>query len=158
MSNNYFEYKGYYGSCEICLDSKELFGKILFIRDLVTYAADSISNMENEFKAEVDDYLEICKELGKNPDKSLTGNFNVRLGSELHKNISLEALDSNESQNEVVKKALAFYFDEQSRAKEIHNHSHNHITVLERPTTQEGFHAFNQEEPNFTQSNIGVEH
>lgn len=156
MSNKYFEYKGYFGSCEICLDSNELFGKVLFIRDLVTYAADSIQDMENEFKAELDDYLEMCKELGKTPDKSLTGNFNVRVGSELHKMISLEALDSTESQNEVIKKALTFYFDEQSRAKEVHNH--NHITLLENPSKEESFHAFNQGGVTFTQSKLEVKH
>lgn len=68
MSNKYFEYKGYFGSCEICLDSQELFGKVLFIRDLVTYAADNIQDMENEFKAELDDYLAMCKELGNSKD------------------------------------------------------------------------------------------
>ncbi len=158
MSNNNFEYKSYYGSCEICLDSKELFGKILFIRDLVTYAADSISELQNEFESAVDDYLETCKELNKTPDKSLTGNFNVRVGPELHKKIALEASSINESQNEVIKKAITFYFDERFRAKEVHNHSHNHITLLETPKKSIEFHSMKNTESGFTHLNTGVPH
>lgn len=156
MSNKYFEYKGYYGSCEICLDSQELFGKILFISDLVTYAADNIPDLENEFKFSVDDYLETCIEIGKNPDKSLTGNLNVRLGPELHKKIALDSLNTNESQNEVIKKALSYYFDEQLRAKNVH--THNHITILETPEKQKEFHPFGRSNATFTRSYVTGRH
>lgn len=155
MNDKYFEYKGYYGSCEICIDSKELFGKVLFIRDLVTYAADTVSQLESEFKEAIDDYLEECKELGKNPDKSLTGNFNVRLGSELHKKIALRALSDDESQNEVIKKAISFYFDEQQRAKEIHNH----IMVFKDSDKQREIYSFGEHKSTtFIPSNIRVKH
>jgi len=140
MNDKFFEYKGYYGSCEICMDSKELFGKVLFIRDLITYAADTISELENEFRESVDDYLETCAELGKSPDKTLSGSFNVRLGSNLHKKIALEAISENVSQNEIIKKAVSFYFDEQCRAKEVHNH----INVFTNTERKSEIHNFNE--------------
>ena len=140
---------------QICIDSKELFGKILFIRDLVTYAADTVPELENEFKVAIDDYLETCEELGKTPDKSLTGNFNVRLGSELHKKIALRALSENESQNEIIKKAISFYFDERQRAKEIHNH----ITVFGRSEKQSEIYSFDEHKTmTFIHSNIRAKH
>ncbi|NOQ34274.1 MAG: toxin-antitoxin system HicB family antitoxin [Methylococcaceae bacterium] len=117
MNNKYFEYKNYYGSCEVCLDSQELFGKILFIRDLVTYAGDNICELESEFKLAVDDYLETCVDLGKKPDESLTGNFDIRLGCQLHKKVALAAMNAEESQNEVIKKAVSYYFNEQLSKK-----------------------------------------
>lgn len=73
----YFKYKNYRSSCKICLGFPELFGKILFISDVITYAGNSITELENEFRFAVDDYLETCKALGKSPAQSLTGDFDI---------------------------------------------------------------------------------
>jgi len=46
-------------------------GKILFTSDLVTYKADAPAMLQQEFEAAVDDYLEACVELGREPRKPL---------------------------------------------------------------------------------------
>jgi len=78
-------YKGYLGTIEPDLESGTLFGKVAFIRDLVTYEAVDLKALEREFRFSVDGYLEDCEELGKAPDKSMKGSFNVRTGPELHR-------------------------------------------------------------------------
>ncbi len=61
---NRLEYKGYYASIEIDFAGHELYGRIEDIHDLVNF----MSGIEQEFHSAVDDYLEFCKEVGKEPE------------------------------------------------------------------------------------------
>ena len=42
-------------------------GKIDNIRDLVTFESDTVEGIIREFHSAVDDYLEFCQEVGKQP-------------------------------------------------------------------------------------------
>lgn len=66
---NIMEYKGYHAKIEFDEKSKTLRGKIEGINDYVDFEADDISSLEVEFHSAVDDYLEFCKEVEKNPEK-----------------------------------------------------------------------------------------
>lgn len=81
----YLKYKGYLGTIEPDIEEGTLFGKVAFIRDLVTYEAENLKQLEQEFQASVDDYLAFCAEQGKEPNKPLKGVFNVRISPELHR-------------------------------------------------------------------------
>ena len=54
----------------------------------------------------MDSYLEDCNNLAKIPDKPFKGSFNVRVDPELHKEVSLYALQHGDTLNGVVRKAL----------------------------------------------------
>lgn len=69
MTNNVLDYKGYRSKIEYCTKDKIFYGKIEGINDLVNFESESISKIEKEFHSAVDDYLELCKEVGKEPDK-----------------------------------------------------------------------------------------
>jgi predicted HicB family RNase H-like nuclease len=81
----HLSYKGYLGTIEPDLEGGTLFGKVAFIRDLITYEAKNLKALEREFRFSVDGYLEDCEELGKSPDKPMKGSFNVRTGPDLHR-------------------------------------------------------------------------
>lgn len=102
-------YKGYLGTIEPDLESCTLFGKLAYIRDLVTYEARDLKTLEQEFRASVDGYLEDCAELGKTPDTPCKGSFNVRVGHELHMAASLAASRANISLNDLARRALSEY-------------------------------------------------
>ncbi len=51
---SYLKYKGYLGTIEPDLETGELFGKLAFIRDLVTYEAETLKALEKAFTASVD--------------------------------------------------------------------------------------------------------
>jgi predicted HicB family RNase H-like nuclease len=102
----YLEYKGYSGTIEPELEDNILYGKIAFIRDLVTYEAATLKELEKEFRASVDDYLETCAELNKEPNKPFKGSFNVRIGSDLHREAMMQAQSQGINLNEFVKKAI----------------------------------------------------
>ncbi|OOH90552.1 pilus assembly protein HicB [Pasteurellaceae bacterium 15-036681] len=97
-------YKGYVGTIEPDLESHTLFGKLAYIRDLVTYEAETLSELQQEFEKSVDLYLQDCAELGKEPNKPFKGVFNVRVGEELHREATL--LAGNRSLNTFVYEAI----------------------------------------------------
>ena len=66
----YLSYKGYKGSIEIDLENNMLFGKVMAIRDTITYKANTLGNLKIEFELSVDDYLAYCEELDEEPNKS----------------------------------------------------------------------------------------
>lgn len=45
------------------------YGKIVAIKDLVTWQSDTVEGITKEFHSCVDDYLDFCKEIGKEPEK-----------------------------------------------------------------------------------------
>lgn len=57
MNNDKLHYRGFTGSIEYSDEDGAYFGKILDIKDLVTYEADSISELNSEFIGVVDDYV-----------------------------------------------------------------------------------------------------
>ena len=109
MEKNYLEYKGYYTRIEFSPEDKVLFGKIEGINDLVNFESDSANEIENEFHAAVDDYLEFCSDAGLIPDKPYKGTFNVRVTPELHRSAAIAAFKKNISLNEFVKLAMESY-------------------------------------------------
>lgn len=115
---NMLEYKGYHGSVQTDLEHDVLRGKILFIADLVTYVAESPAQLKKEFEAAVDDYLETCEELGREPKKPASGTFNVRTPPELHREAQVRALLDDVSLNEVVVRALACYVNQTREVRE----------------------------------------
>lgn len=109
--NSVLEYKGYCTRIEFDADSMLLHGKIEGINDLVTFESEDSSRIEAEFHAAVDDYLDFCREVGKQPEKEYRGLFNVRIKPELHKRIAAEAVKNNLSMNAMVEQAISSYVD-----------------------------------------------
>ncbi|WP_029543487.1 type II toxin-antitoxin system HicB family antitoxin [Selenomonas sp. AB3002] len=109
--NSTLEYKGYCTRIEFDADAMLLHGKIEGINDLVTFESEDSSRIEAEFHAAVDDYLDFCKEVGKEPEKEYRGLFNVRIRPDLHKRIAAEAVKKNISMNALVEQAISSYVD-----------------------------------------------
>lgn len=57
---------------DINVEDGVIFGKLLYINDLVTFESESVSEIQKSFEDAVDDYIEFCKECGKEPEKRLT--------------------------------------------------------------------------------------
>lgn len=83
MRKNILEYKGYHTKIEFDSEELVLRGKIEGINDLVNFECENIQDIEKEFHEAVDDYLEFCKEVGK----EYKGSFNVRINPQLHKQL-----------------------------------------------------------------------
>jgi len=92
-------YKGYTGSVEYDPDDHKLHGRLLGIRDIVTYVATTVTELEEEFRTSVDEYLAWCAEDGGEPQRPYSGTMNLRLGSDLHRAAAVAAELSGESLN-----------------------------------------------------------
>lgn len=108
---NILRYKGYYTKIEYSSDDSILYGKIEGINDLVNFESESALEIEKEFHSAVDDYLEFCKNVGKDPNKSYKGTFNVRISPDTHRRIALKALKEGTTLNQEVTKAIDQYLD-----------------------------------------------
>lgn len=109
--NNVLEYKGYMARIEYSAQDHVLYGKIEGIKDLVNFESDSADGIEKEFHCAVDDYLELCEELGQSPDKAYSGTFNVRINPILHRKVAMMAIRNGETLNGTVEKAIQLYTD-----------------------------------------------
>lgn len=107
--SNILNYKGYSARVEFSAVDNVLFGKIEGITDLVTFESSDASQIESEFQNAVDDYLDFCAEVGKEPSKSYKGIFNVRISPELHKSLAMKAFENNTTINHEVEEAIRVY-------------------------------------------------
>jgi len=105
---NCLEYKGYTGTVEFSAEDKIFFGKIQGINDLVTFEGSSVDELESSFHESLQDYLDTCKVLNKNPDKVFKGSFNVRVSKELHLRTVILASKKGLKLNDIVKEALTY--------------------------------------------------
>lgn len=122
------EYKGFHGTTELDMSRGVCRGKVLYISDLVTYESAAPAELREEFEAAVDDYLETCEALGREPRKPASGTFNVRVSPELHRQAQVRAHVDGTSMNEVVGRALSQYL---APKREIHQrHTEKHFLVL----------------------------
>jgi len=99
-------YKGYYGS--IHLDEEELifYGKLEFIRAVVSYEGNTARQLRCAFEYSVDDYIASCNQSNIEPEKPFKGSLNVRLGKELHRKIAIAATQRDLSINSYIKSLL----------------------------------------------------
>lgn len=119
---NIIQYKGYLSKIEFDTEDLVLRGKIEGINDLITFETNDILRVEEEFKNAVEDYLEFCKEVGKEPEKEYKGSFNVRISPSLHKSLAMVSLKNGDSLNASVEKAIEQY---------VYNTESSYLMIME---------------------------
>ena len=67
--------------------------------DPYSYDKKAYSDLTTNAKKMVDDYLETCKEIGKEPQKTYSGTFNIRTTPEIHQTLVEIAKMENVSLN-----------------------------------------------------------
>lgn len=113
--NDILEYKGYYADIHFSANDEVFFGKIIGINDLISFEGDSVKELKSAFSEAVEDYIETCKDLGKEPEKTYKGSFNVRVPSELHRQAAMFAAMKKVSLNDFVKTSLEKFIKEQKQ-------------------------------------------
>lgn len=101
------QYKGYIGKVEFDADARILHGEVMGIRDVVTFQGRSVAEVQKAFRESVDDYLAFCRQRHEEPDKPCSGQFVVRVDSDLHRRASMLAQAQGKSLNALVGEALA---------------------------------------------------
>jgi predicted HicB family RNase H-like nuclease len=90
-------YKGYQGSAEY--EDGHIILQVLHIDDFVSTSCDDAKVVEATFHGLVDEYLETCRGLGKQPEKPYKGSLNVRMQPDLHRLLAKAATLARMSSN-----------------------------------------------------------
>ena len=131
MKSNVLEYKGYHTKVEYIAENNILYGKIEGINDLVTFEASDLSSVEKEFHEAVDDYLAFCEAIGQPPEKEYKGSFNIRITSELHRKLSLEADKKGISLNALIEEILQQHTLQSNTNQSIQSQYNTEVSIPE---------------------------
>ena len=99
-------YKGY--SARIGYDDEDrvFHGRIAGIRDGVGFHADNVDALRAAFREAVEDYLETCARIGKEPQKPYSGRMMFRVDPEVHRRAALAAELAGKSLNRWAEEVL----------------------------------------------------
>ena len=104
-------YKGYRAAVTFDDDAGVFHGEIVDTRDVITFTGTSVEQLEREFRFSVDDYLAVCAERGRQPDKPFSGKIPLRVSPELHRAATVAAKAAGKSLNawlaDTVKRATS---------------------------------------------------
>ncbi|MDU9389622.1 type II toxin-antitoxin system HicB family antitoxin [Pseudomonas sp. zfem002] len=103
---NVMTYKGYAARIEYSDDDQLLIGHVAGIRDVIGFHAESVVELRKAFEEAVDDYLETCTRLGREPQKAYSGKLSLRLEPALHASVAAKAELENKSINQWVSDVL----------------------------------------------------
>ncbi|MBD2081887.1 type II toxin-antitoxin system HicB family antitoxin [Leptolyngbya sp. FACHB-17] len=92
-------YKGYKGQIEVDTDAGILFGRVLDIRDVITFKGKTVEEAVQAFQDSIDDYLEFCQERGEEPNKPFSGKLPFRTTPERHRQLYFAAQRAGKSIN-----------------------------------------------------------
>jgi len=90
-------------------EDRLLHGRIVGIRDMVSFEGTDVDGLERCFKEAVDEYLAFCEAEGKTPAVPFKGSFNVRISMDLHHRAARFAEEHDLKLNNVVADALKDY-------------------------------------------------
>jgi len=103
-------YKGYSVRVEFDGDDEIFVGRIAGIQDVVGFHAETVADLKTAFHEAVDDYIETCRKIGKDPQKTLSGNLMLRVSPEIHSKAAeaaeLAGMSLNEWGQEAIAKAI----------------------------------------------------
>lgn len=90
------------------LDSRKniIRGKVLNVRDTITFHGKTVQEAWNAFRDSVDDYLEFCKKLNVEPEKPFNGQILVRMKPSMHRALSERASEEGTSINALIQREL----------------------------------------------------
>ncbi len=103
---NVMTYRGY--SARIDYDDEDgiLVGRVAGIRDGVGFHADTVEDLRRAFQEAVEDYLETCRRIGKEPQKAYSGQMMFRVSPDVHRKAAQAAELAGKSLNQWAEEAL----------------------------------------------------
>jgi len=97
-------YKGYSGSIEYNKTDNCLHGKVIGLDKgtCITYEGNTASELYEDFKGAIDDYLDYCRDKSIKPKKSYSGTMNIRIPPDVHCGIAMLAERKGMSINSII--------------------------------------------------------
>jgi predicted HicB family RNase H-like nuclease len=99
-------YKGYIGQVTYDDEAKVFHGRVIGLKDVITFEGTTVAEIEQAFRDSVEDYLEFCRKLGEKPEKTYSGKIPLRIEPELHAELSTKAAMHGLSLNAFIAEQL----------------------------------------------------
>jgi predicted HicB family RNase H-like nuclease len=103
---NTMTFKGYTARVEYDERDNIFIGRILGIRDTISFHGETVEQLRSEFELAVKDYLADCKERGLSPEKPASGKLLLRVPAEVHGRALIAAQAAGKSLNQWATEAL----------------------------------------------------
>jgi predicted HicB family RNase H-like nuclease len=103
---NVMNHKGYSARIEYDDEDGIFTGRIAGIRDGVGFHGETVDELRTAFHEAVEDYIETCAKVGKEPQKAFSGQVMFRVSPEVHRKAALAAELSGKSLNQWAEEAL----------------------------------------------------
>ena len=100
------KYKGYTGYVVYDDDARIFHGEVVGLRAVITFQGTTVEEIEQAFKDSIDDYLDWCKVRAKEPEKSHSGKFNLRMPPDVYVKVAAHAAQEGLSMNSYILKRL----------------------------------------------------
>src|SRR2546423_6455209 len=104
--NNTLEHKGFRSRIEYSADDNLFVGRLIGIKDIVTFHGETVEELRSEMKETVDFHIEVCEKMGRKAKKQYSGKVMLRLPDQLHAKIAEAAAAAGKSINEWGKDVL----------------------------------------------------
>jgi predicted HicB family RNase H-like nuclease len=98
------EYKGYIGTVEA--DGGTFLGRVVGLRDVVTFEGGTFAEVEQAFRDSIEDYLAFCAERGEAPDRPHNGKILLRVSPETHRRAATRAQAEGISLNQWIARRI----------------------------------------------------
>jgi predicted HicB family RNase H-like nuclease len=73
---------------------------------VITFYGSSVDELKAELQTSIEEYLDFCAEVGKEPEKPFSGKLSVRTTPEIHRRIAIQAARRRVSMNSFVESVL----------------------------------------------------
>jgi predicted HicB family RNase H-like nuclease len=97
---------GYLATVELDEEAGLFHGEVVNTSDMLTFQGRTPDELRAALAETIADYVEWCRERGKEPERPYSGNFTVRLPPELHRRIAGIAARQHKSLNAFVTETL----------------------------------------------------
>jgi predicted HicB family RNase H-like nuclease len=99
-------HEGYVATIELDEDAGLFHGEVINTRDVLTFQGRTLDELIAAFADTIADYIDWCRERGKEPQRPYSGNFTVRISPELHRRVATAAARTGKSVNTFVAETL----------------------------------------------------
>ena len=101
-------YDGYVAEIEIDIEAGMIYGEVINTRAVLTFEANSVSDLRKAFEDTISDYKLWCLESGEAAERPYSGNLSLRIPPDLHRKVAIASAQANISINKYISDAIDY--------------------------------------------------
>jgi len=99
-------HQGYVATIELDEEAGLFHGEVINTRDVLTFQGRTLDELRAALAETIADYVEWCRERGKEPERPYSGNLMLRVSPDLHRRVATAAARAGQSVNSFIADTL----------------------------------------------------